>query len=638
MTQVEVLGRRADLDPVLRRLQALRAVQPAPAPALAPATGGGPTTDGATAADDAATARVDRLLERVEALLALAPPGAAADVPARAAADDALEALLQRLEPQAAELLAARDVLRGEQELLPRYVDALGDLEPLVPELSRLTDAELAKAHLATVALVLDDPGGQVIDQLTEQLTDLLGDRYLLTTTRAEGSATVGALLVTSVERVATVERLLGSDQISQVTVPGKFSGRSLSGTVAAMRAELAELPELLSRNAAALEQLVRPALGDLRAARRDLAARAERLAVARCVATGERTFALRAWLPQRDLARVEQELRAAAGGPVVVVEVDAPAAAAPVLLQNPRFARPFERLVGFLAWPRNGERDPTVLMALVFPFLFGVMVGDVAYGLVLVALGWVLRRRLAARAPFLADVSLVLVLGGWWSVLFGFLFGELLGNFGRYAFDFPALWFYRGSPDALTPLLLFVVAVGAAHVLLGLVLGVWASVRDRHLRHAAERLGTLVVLVGLFGIAAVAVAGLPQNLMTPSVALLVIGVVLAVLAPGGAAGLLAPLELISAVGKVLSYLRLAAVGLASVYLAVVANELAAAAPLLLGIVVATFFHALNVALAAFSPMIQSLRLHYVEFLPTFYDGGGEPFSPFGADVETART
>ncbi len=89
-------------------------------------------------------------------------------------------------------------------------------------------------------------------------------------------------------------------------------------------------------------------------------------------------------------------------------------------------------------------------------------------------------------------------------------------------------------------------------------------------------------------------------------------------------------------IGNVLSYLRIAAIGLASVYLARVANELGAAAPLLIGLVVATLFHTLNLALGAFSPTIQSLRLHYVEFFGKFYEPGGKEFSPFGAsDIVT---
>jgi V/A-type H+-transporting ATPase subunit I len=643
MSQLEILGRRADLDAVLRTLQRLKKVQLSATPAIGAAVNRDGTDHPTQRADATASpggvsgeerGRVTQLRDRVEALLAVAAtPGTDAAPAARRIADSELLALLAPVEAEVADLVAARDALRSEAELLPRYVAALGDLEPLVPELNGLTDAELAAAHLASVALVLDDPDRRVITQLTEQLTDAVGQQHLLVTTRTPGSGTVGALLVTSLDRVATVNRLLGSDQISEVTVPGRFSGRSLSSTVAAMRAELADLPALLARNAEALAETVRPAVPVLLAARRDLAARLERLEAAELAAWGDRTFALRAWVPRPAITAVEQVLREQVPGSVVV-EVDRPAESAPVLLRNPGLARPFERLVGFLAWPRHGELDPTVLMAVVFPFLFGVMVGDAGYGVVLVVIGVLLRRRLAERSPFLADVAQVLVIGGCWSVLFGLLFGELLGSFGRYAFGFPAVWFYRGSPDALTPLLLFVVAIGATHILLGLILGVWSSVRSKHLRHAAERLGTLVVLIGLFGVAAVAVAGLPPTLMTPSLALLVIGRVVAVLAPGGAAGLLAPLELIGTVGKILSYLRLAAVGLASVYLAVVANELAAAAPLVLGIIVAAFFHALNLALAAFSPMIQSLRLHYVEFFPNFYEGGGQPFTAFGADIE----
>ena len=49
-----------------------------------------------------------------------------------------------------------------------------------------------------------------------------------------------------------------------------------------------------------------------------------------------------------------------------------------------------------------------------------------------------------------------------------------------------------------------------------------------------------------------------------------------------------------------------------------------------MGVLVAAFFHSLNLALAAFSPMIQALRLHYVEFFGAFLVGGGRAFSPFG--------
>jgi V/A-type H+-transporting ATPase subunit I len=652
MSLVEVVGRREDLDLTLRHLQALGAVQ-----LTAP---GDDSRDGDEPSDPGAPGRagataLTRLRERVVDLLALVPdapqPAAPEDGPvapvaapvvdpvAEALADDQREAVLRDLEPRVAALRAERDRLRSEQESLPRFVEALGSLEPLVPELAELDDRTLAQAHVSTIALVLDDPDRRVVAELRRQLADLLGRRHLFVTTEGTRTgATVGCLLVLSTGDVPAVEELLGTDQITRVSVPQEFASRSLRQTVAGMRDELAAVPARIAALDERLTATVMPAAAVLRAGRDRLAATTERLAANRHLVLGERTFGLRAWAPRDAVADVRSRLAGHVPGPVVVAEGRGEPAGAPVLLRNPAPARPYERLVAFLSLPRPGAVDPTSLMALLLPFFFGVMVGDVVYGAVLAVVGWWIARRWAQRGPFVADLGRVLVVGGLWSIVFGFLFGEALGNFARYKFGFEALWFYRGAPEALTPLLLFVLGIGAAHIVLGLVLGVWSSFRDRHLRHAAERVGTLAVIVGLLGLAAVVVTGLPQGLLTPAVALMVVGLVIAVIAPGGAAGLLAPLELISAVGNVLSYLRLAAVGLASVYLAIVANELALSAPLLLGLVVATFFHVLNIALAAFSPMIQSLRLHYVEFFSKFHDGGGKPFVPFGAGLPPELT
>ena len=82
--------------------------------------------------------------------------------------------------------------------------------------------------------------------------------------------------------------------------------------------------------------------------------------------------------------------------------------------------------------------------------------------------------------------------------------------------------------------------------------------------------------------------------------------------------------------GNILSYLRLGAIGLSSVYLAEVANQLyGVLGGALVGGIVAVLFHALNLALGIASPTIQALRLHYVEFFSKFYEGGGEAFKPF---------
>jgi V/A-type H+/Na+-transporting ATPase subunit I len=96
------------------------------------------------------------------------------------------------------------------------------------------------------------------------------------------------------------------------------------------------------------------------------------------------------------------------------------------------------------------------------------------------------------------------------------------------------------------------------------------------------------------------------------------------------AEGLVAPVELLSTLGKILSYARIMALGTASVMLAVVANRLGGATgSVLIGAMFALIFHTVNFGLGLFSPTIHALRLHYVEFFGRFYSPGGVQYRPF---------
>jgi len=179
-----------------------------------------------------------------------------------------------------------------------------------------------------------------------------------------------------------------------------------------------------------------------------------------------------------------------------------------------------------------------------------------------------------------------------------------------------------------------FTIAVGAMHVTLGLVLGVWESIRERSKSLLLERGGMLIGLIGLFLIVSVAVKLLPSGFMTPGVAVMIVGIVLLGASLGWLGVLMGPIEFIGLIGNILSYLRIAAIGLASVYLARVANDLAGIlGSIVVGFIIALLIHSLNLVLGTFSPTIQSLRLHYVEFFGKFYEGGGQPFEPFGNQV-----
>jgi V/A-type H+-transporting ATPase subunit I len=265
--------------------------------------------------------------------------------------------------------------------------------------------------------------------------------------------------------------------------------------------------------------------------------------------------------------------------------------------------------------------------MAFFMPIFFGMILGDIGYGVLLLILSLAFLRKF--RRGVFHDVLVVLAMGSGWAIVFGLFYGELFGTLGE-QLGMHALWFDRASPENVAGLLVMTIAVGAVHITLGLILGVWESIRDRNRGHFLERSGMLVGLIGLFFIVGILAKALPAGLMTPAIVGLIIGIVLIGASLGWLGILMGPIEFIGLIGNVLSYLRIAAIGLASVYLAKVANDLAGiVGNIFVGIILAVLIHALNLVLGAFSPTIHSLRLHYVEFFRKFYEGGGKPYQPY---------
>jgi V/A-type H+-transporting ATPase subunit I len=226
-------------------------------------------------------------------------------------------------------------------------------------------------------------------------------------------------------------------------------------------------------------------------------------------------------------------------------------------------------------------------------------------------------RRMLSALCNSLIIASIA-------SILFGFVFGEFFGA----TVIKPLL---HRAEDVNTMLLVSVI-VGIVHLNLGFLFGFLNVLRYHGAKAAVLEKGSWMLLeVGAALIAADSLKMVAIG-MYPGAAVILAAIVM--LYKGhGIGGII---ELPAIFSNILSYARLFAVGLASVSLALVINRFATdffasgGVYAVLGVLTLVFGHVVNLMLGILGCFLHSMRLHYVEFFSKFYEGGGEPYSPFG--------
>jgi V/A-type H+/Na+-transporting ATPase subunit I len=505
--------------------------------------------------------------------------------------------------------------MESEIEECARFASFLGTLDSLFKQ-------PHTPPNLDVIMLTIKDQ--TAVEHIRSTIGKLTDGKFKLFTVPA-GRGTLAGMITLEKDASVAVSAALTREHVPELGLPPSFEALPLSGKITYLERQGLEL----SRQIEAVDW----ELGDMsrrwgpiyRRVREWIDERITLLTATASILQTKMCFFIRGWMTSDDVVRLRAQLDASFGMQVVLEEKhmrERDLERAPVVLLNPPYFRPFELFSRLLPVPAYSSFDPTPFIGIFFPVFFGMILGDAGYGMLLAVLALFLRRRFAKKRE-VADASQVLLASSLYTIIFGVLYGEFFGDLGTTLFGMEPLLIERRT--SVIPMMVFALSAGVVHIVLGLLLGAITAFRRKVRREGFAKLLNILIILCMIAVFAAFFGYLPGLLSRPIIMVILIATPFLLFS----GGLLAPLELLKNIGNIISYVRIMAIGLTSVLLAYVANQMAGATgDIVLGVMAAALLHLLNIVLGVFSPTIHALRLHYVEFFSKFIESGGKKFDP----------
>jgi len=312
-----------------------------------------------------------------------------------------------------------------------------------------------------------------------------------------------------------------------------------------------------------------------------------------------------------------------------------------PTALKNNTFVQPFESITNQFSIPNPKEMDPNPMMSFWYWIIFGIMMGDMGYGLSMVIIFGLALKFLKLKGT-VKDLAKIFLFTGFTAILAGLMFGSF---FGITVIDKPLL----DPINDPVPMLIVSIGIGIVHIICALVMKFIYCIREKDILSGLnDAVSWILILLGI-SLYASTIAGIYSETMLPiinylSIGMILLGALIIVLLNGRNSKSIAG-KLVGAftglygstsyLSDILSYSRILALALSSGVIAYTFNLLGGmvwnSIPILgyvLGLLIFIVGHVFNFIMGLLSAYVHAGRLQYLEYYGKFYEGGGFLFEP----------
>ena len=398
-------------------------------------------------------------------------------------------------------------------------------------------------------------------------------------------------------------------------------------------------------------------------------------------ISMDEKVFILTGYIKEKDAEKFKKDIEKKFSAAVSVFDVDPEDENVPVAVENGKVAKTLEPITDMYSVPSHKDIDPNRVMSIFYFCLFGLMLGDAGYGLIMIILCLIIKHKKKPEPEKmnLVNYGLYCGIGTFvWGALQNSWFGDLPkwianGLKSNAPTDFLSrnhIYWFQPLDGHIPRFLLLCFFIGILHLFLAVCVNIYKNcVFHRAFNGFVENVPFLLILIGVIpvintyigngALAAhpstkpiddfiVSYSGILYGCLKAGAILVIIGPSIVAIKEhksigkifaGIGEGLYGLYNAASGyLGDILSYARLLALGLCTGVIASVINQLAAM-PMegnaVMFIIIAVIGHAVNLFINIIGAYVHTNRLQYVEFFSKFYEGGGEAFEPLQAETKS---